>query len=228
MRQEYENRIIQLKVDCNEEKREKDARIAELVAERDACLQRLDFFASVPEKISALYSNLSNLSVDDPMNRRQLSSLLSTIQSITNSVSVLNSSPSFALYVNNTKVTNDAIISIGDSRTLIIRVKNLSSFTAENLTVRLSAPLNIDPTNIIATGWRPMPPDMLGGRDEFLTGLVIGNSWEWRAERPQGSGLIYNCDFLKIATNLVLPIQVKLGAYASRSKMDVFLLTLQP
>ena len=147
------------------------------------------------------------------------------LQALTNVVN--ESRPTFELYINNDRVTNDSVISLPKDRTLFLFIKNVSDFTADQLRADFFAPASIDPTNVMASGWTFQPlPVTLGTADKLNLLGVAGHSWEWEANHGIASGKSYACASLQIATNVSESFHVEFRIYANRSRLQTFAVKL--
>ena len=135
--------------------------------------------------------------------------------------------PYFEFYINNRLVTNGSSVSLKANRRLELIVRNISSATAEGLSVELSAPLGVDPTNLICgQSWMGMP---LGTTVE--NGVISTNAmayrWVIKSVRPIPERNSFGADTLELSTNLTYPVMTfQFDLYAVRSKRQTYIITL--
>jgi hypothetical protein len=155
--QDHSAHVLQLTLDSQESKREKDVEILRVIGERDAARHDLAQFQTIPSNFMAMYTDLTNaakLFVQDPQTTRQLG----RIESLTTNLlsSLQQPSPKFSVSVDGVTLTdtnnNQLLFHPMNPGNLKIFVSNVGGISAEHLTVDLYAPL--DSTNVLAPDWQ--------------------------------------------------------------------------
>jgi hypothetical protein len=188
--------------------------IAKAAAENRAAI-----FEAIPLQIPSIITNLSNLIATQPTNQQQLLVLLDAVQSLTNALSEISARPTFDFYINYTRITNNAVISLKQSRLIKLRVHNTSSVTAQEVTVDFSAPLGLDKTNLLFHGWDLMPAGVLMSSDAY-TSIPTGNHWKWVADKIVPGMQGHDVESSEISTNFPFPvIQVQFNISSINSKL---------
>jgi hypothetical protein len=202
--------------------REQDTTILTLATEKASLANQAAVAASIPLHVPSIISNLDNILATEPTNRQQLLSLLYSVEALTNALAEATARPTFDLFINDIKITNDTVLDLNKSRILYIRVVNTSLVSIEQLTVRFYAAIDMQPTNLIADGWA-LGPQMSQVIDGHWPDTPMANVWIWRADSlvspnaPNYNGA-YNVNSLKISTNYHSPVlEAGILVYAARS-----------
>ena len=207
-----------LKAEFNEVKRQKDTEILKLIGERDNAFQRLALFESMPSQVMNLYTNLI---ANAPTN---LTDFNNAMAQLTNALTHAVEIPEFALYANDSIVTNGSIILLPNDRKLWLRVKNTSQITADNLKVALFVPPALNSSNVVADGWIVGRMIVSGER---TIGQTDYSSWRWQADKPIYPRETYNTASITFSEAIEhFIVEIRIDVAASRSKAQRFLVTL--
>lgn len=222
---------------------EKEAENQRLIAERDKAQEEAEIaknavagWMAVAQSCNTntpLTERLDILTKWVAKNTESLTNVFDETLNKSNLLSVFESDrPTFKLIINGSKmVTNGSIISIKENRKLFLSVQNMSSVTAEQLTVGLYCTSCLTPTNLICgNSWTELPhltQNMTNGDVMDATGK--GHYWHWKAtDSLGGGGGGYDIDALEISTNMTCPVvDVRFDVFANRSKIQTFDVTLK-
>ena len=220
----------------NGQLREKDSEIQKIIGEKN----KAEINENIAKSAAATWQLLAQSgNTNTPLTER-LDSLINGVAKNTESLSsafggsIISSNllaalesdkPYFELFINNHSVTNGSIVSIKDSRELDLKVHNLSTITADGLTIDLSTLTTIGFTNVIyGDFWRQQPANGL-----LMSGLIstaeVGNHWSWYDnETPHIPGNVTrSINYFRISTNMpfpIVPITIELSA--ARSKLQTY------
>jgi hypothetical protein len=216
-----EKKIQDLKSDINR-----------LTTEKTSAETRLTTLETFSSQYPAFITNISALIETQPTNRQQILNLQLSVEALTNALAEATLRPTFDLSINTipiknypllsiakdfSLITNCTVLNLHKSRKLDIRVRNTSPLTVEQLTVSMNGAF--DPTNVIATGWRQLPPYLAGGQ--------TGNGWSWQANTLLNANGIYDVEQLEISSNYTNPaVPIKIEVSAPRSKTIQFMVVL--
>jgi hypothetical protein len=187
-KRDAETANLNSKTDVNEARRE-----------RDAALQRLDFFEANPEKLSEIYSNIF---ANTPTNFQQFDL---SYQKFTNAFQNLNSKkPFFKLTINHRYIKTNDVVVLPVSRSLFIQVFNLGSEIAKSLTVEFSAALDV--TNFISDNsqWH-LQPVLTQFTPEGIEDVKGVNTWLTKSRDDLPITERFDAAFFSISTNYNLP-----------------------
>ncbi len=194
------------KTDFNEVKREKDAEIAKLTAEKISADQRLSSFESAPEKMSFL---ISNVLASTPTNLEQFGVMLTQF---TNALYGLDSErPRFSVALNGSNLSDRSLVTLQKSRDIFLQVTNVGGGeTAEKLTIVFFA--DLAETNLNASGWTLEQKASNGW-----------NAWEIVSQDLTACGSGFSATTLSVSTNFHAPFLIsQISVYSSTSKLQVY------
>lgn len=201
-----ESEIAGLKTDLNEVKREKDAEIVTLTAERNSAQEQVRILQALPSNASAMYSNI--MAMGGSIDRGR---------------------PSFDLMLNGIPVTNrtilnnlpvpfpSAIVPLQESRAIFLQAAIHSDAAVDRLTIDFQAPLA--GSNVIADSrWTGPVPGLNVNSKEF-------NKWKIVAADPALNG--FDATAFKLSTNVSEPaIPAYVDVYAVGCRLQRFMVFL--
>jgi len=229
-KQEHSAEVLQLKLDFQEAKREKDVEILKLAGERDAAKHDLAQFQAIPANFLTIYADLTNaakLYIQDPQTTRQLGRIESLATNLLSSMQ--QPSPKFSVTVDGVALpdaTSATVMHPMKAGELKIAVNNIGSITAEHLIIELLAPL--DSTNVIAQGWQLQAS--FSGKFVLLDQTnEVANVGHWLVEAqtsiPNEESFI--CPGFTILTNASgRQVPITINVHADRTKLQRFGMTL--
>jgi hypothetical protein len=162
-----------------------------------------------------------------PLSKR-LDRLYDRVESFTNLLNnIALESPTFDLYLNNTRATNGATISLVKSRRIDIAILNTSEISAEQLGMDFLSPGALGQANLISDGWLSGPPDSELVNSYQLESNTNANHLRWRATDSCPSHSLYYVASLEVTTNYPYHAAlVNFRVYAARSKSQEYFVTL--
>jgi hypothetical protein len=205
--------------------REQEHTIGKLTTEKGTMEIQLGDIRQIPAEVPILFSNVVRLIDLQPTNSQQWFSVLSGLQTITNQLADILARPMFELIVNGQLAKNGSPFSVKNSRQLLFKLRNLSEFTAEQITVVMWLPFPIDKTNVIASpAWGHLPIPAMYRINNIDNGIPIYNQWQWRAENIQAGFQVYNVDAFEVSTNCPSGSYViTINVYSARSKREEYI-----
>lgn len=231
---DHSAQLLQLTLDCQEAKREKDVEILKVTEERDAARHDLAQFQAIPSNFMTIYTDLTNaakLFVQDPQTTRQLG----RIESLTTNLlsSMQQPSPKFNVSLDGVMLADTLAETNGPivvhpmkPGNIEIKVRNIGSLTAEHLNVDVQVPL--DSTNVAASGWHLQA----NGSGTFVlfnqtNDFPILGHWKVEAEHSIANEESFVAPSFTILTNAsgrLVPLCV--DVHADRTKLQRFKMTL--
>jgi hypothetical protein len=197
--------------------------VGTLTTQKTALETQLADFRQIPATVPLLFSNVVRLIELQPTNSQQLSGVLVGLQTITNQLAEVIARPTFELSVNRQTVPVGSAFSVNQSRRLVLELRNLSEFTAEQLSIAMLLPFAIDPTNVIASpGWRLGVPSTVSKKG-MSTRIPTNNQWRWKATEINSGLETYCVDAFEVSTNCPSgSFDLEIRVFANRSKVEVY------